>query len=140
MLQTCLSNQLKDLYQSDLQRTSEGKVPLYLMSQYTYGLSSAMKRTGDGGISFALPVPFKRSSIVVLETTADTLQFVTNVSPGNLSGRSRTLASSCSLTGDIYHTRRQTANHNDKMDSCFFQGHSSTQACTALDANKLLLS
>jgi hypothetical protein len=86
MLQTCLSNQLKDLYQSDMQRIVEGRVPLYLMSQYTYGLSSSMKRTGDGGISFALPVPFRRSSIVVLETTADSLQFVTNVSPGNISG------------------------------------------------------
>jgi hypothetical protein len=39
-----------------------------------------------GAFNFALPVPFKRSSIVVLEAAADGLQFVTNVTPGRLAG------------------------------------------------------
>jgi hypothetical protein len=37
LLQTCLGNQLKDLYNRDLQRIIDGKAPLYLLSQYTYG-------------------------------------------------------------------------------------------------------
>ena len=35
--QTCLANQLKDLYARDQLRITDGKAPLYLLSQYTYG-------------------------------------------------------------------------------------------------------
>jgi hypothetical protein len=39
-----LSNQLKDLHQSDLQRIAQGRTPQYLVSQYTYGLEGGLKQ------------------------------------------------------------------------------------------------
>jgi hypothetical protein len=35
--QTCLRNQIKDFELSDKARIAAGKVPLYLLSQYTHG-------------------------------------------------------------------------------------------------------
>lgn len=35
--QTCLSGQLKDLYEQDVQRAAQGRVPLYMLTQYSGG-------------------------------------------------------------------------------------------------------
>jgi hypothetical protein len=43
-MQTCLGKQLKDLYDADKARIAGGKVPLYLVSQFTGG-SGAHDRT-----------------------------------------------------------------------------------------------
>lgn len=42
-LQVCLSNQLKDILEADFARIRSGKAPLYLVSQYSYGLNSSMR-------------------------------------------------------------------------------------------------
>lgn len=55
-IQVCLSNQLKDILTADQARIAQGKVPLYLVSQYTYGLSSQLKTFSGGPLAFALPV------------------------------------------------------------------------------------
>lgn len=54
--QVCLSGQLRDILEADRVRIAQGKTPLYLVSQYTYGLSSELKAFRAGALSFALPV------------------------------------------------------------------------------------
>jgi hypothetical protein len=54
-LQVCLSNQLKDILEADRARIASGRAPLYLVSQYTYGLNSSM-RTFAGGTHFVVVV------------------------------------------------------------------------------------
>ena len=54
--QVCLSNQLRDILEADRVRIAQGKTPLYLLSQYTYGLNSELKAFRAGALSFALPV------------------------------------------------------------------------------------
>jgi hypothetical protein len=52
----CLSNQLRDLLDADRARIGRGLSPLYLVSQYTFGLNSELKAFRAGALSFALPV------------------------------------------------------------------------------------
>lgn len=54
--QVCLTNQLRDLLEADRARITQGRSPLYLVSQYTYGLNSELKAFRAGALSFALPV------------------------------------------------------------------------------------
>lgn len=35
--QTCLSGQLKDLWEADLARIADGRVPLYMITRFTGG-------------------------------------------------------------------------------------------------------
>lgn len=84
--QVCLSNQLKDILEADQARIASGRVPLYLVSQYTHGLASELKAFTGGMLSFALPVSGIRSSLVLLEAAADSISFVTNTSPGRILG------------------------------------------------------
>ncbi len=69
-------------------RVATGKAPLYMVSQYAYGMSSSLRAFGGGPLSFALPVTAKRSSVVTLEAVADSMRLVVNSSPGNISGQS----------------------------------------------------
>eukprot|EP00879_Flechtneria_rotunda_P030746 GHRR01033419.1.p1 GENE.GHRR01033419.1~~GHRR01033419.1.p1 ORF type:complete len:158 (+),score=40.91 GHRR01033419.1:1102-1575(+) len=84
--QVCLFNQLRDILQADQARIAAGRVPLYLVSQYTYGLESQLKAFTGGPLSFVLPVTGIRSSLVLLEAQADSISFITNVSPGRIIG------------------------------------------------------
>jgi hypothetical protein len=54
VMQTCLSNQLKDLHQSDLQRIAQGRTPQYLVSQFTYGLQGGLKQAQVRAVSYTL--------------------------------------------------------------------------------------
>ena len=56
--QTCLSDQLQDLQAADMARVQAGKVPLYMVTRYTYGSESMVsgvrqwettRRQGEGG-------------------------------------------------------------------------------------------
>ncbi|WIA16742.1 hypothetical protein OEZ85_013396 [Tetradesmus obliquus] len=84
--QVCLSNQLKDILEADFARIRSGKAPLYLVSQYSYGLNSSMRAFAGGPLLFALPVTGIRSSLVQLEATADEMRFIVNTSPGKILG------------------------------------------------------
>lgn len=54
--QVCLTNQIRDLLEADRVRIAGGGSPLYLVSQYTYGLAGELKAFKAGALSFALPV------------------------------------------------------------------------------------
>lgn len=41
---------------------------------------------GSGEIAFALPVTSRRSSLITVEVAADAMRFITNSSPGRLTG------------------------------------------------------
>lgn len=41
--QTCLSGQLKDLYQQDEQRIKQGRVPLHMLTQFSGGDDSQVR-------------------------------------------------------------------------------------------------
>jgi hypothetical protein len=43
LLQVCLTNQLRDILEAERARIVSGRAPLYLVSQYTYGLNSSMR-------------------------------------------------------------------------------------------------
>lgn len=55
--QVCLTNQLKDILAADQARIAAGRVPLYLVSQYTFGMDSQLRTFAGGPLAFALPVP-----------------------------------------------------------------------------------
>eukprot|EP00775_Hariotina_reticulata_P002496 gene2496-2799_t len=82
--QVCLSNQLRDVLEADQARVAAGKVPLYLVTQYTNGLDSQLRAFTGGPLSFALPLNGIRASVVLLEASADSIKFVTNTSPGKI--------------------------------------------------------
>ncbi|KAG1674972.1 hypothetical protein FOA52_014767 [Chlamydomonas sp. UWO 241] len=84
--QSCLDNQIKDLQAKDSERVAAGKVPLYSVGQLTYGAASMMASFKGGPLSFAVPVPSQSNSLVVINVAADSVQLVTNASPGNISG------------------------------------------------------
>lgn len=44
MLQSCLQNQIKDLIQEDKTRIKAGRVPRYMVTRYTYGAHSTVRR------------------------------------------------------------------------------------------------
>ncbi|GAX84272.1 hypothetical protein CEUSTIGMA_g11695.t1 [Chlamydomonas eustigma] len=82
--QTCLSNQLKDLQQSDIARVQAGLVPLYMVAQFTDGDSSELQSFNSGPLSFALPVASTSTSLLVISVVADHVVFVENSSPGKI--------------------------------------------------------
>ncbi|GLI68375.1 hypothetical protein VaNZ11_012700 [Volvox africanus] len=81
---TCLGNQLKDLWESDLIRRSSGRAPLYMVTQFTSGNDALLNQMG-GPMSFVLPVSSQSESVVTLSVAADNVRLVTNRCPGKLS-------------------------------------------------------
>jgi hypothetical protein len=45
-----------------------------------------LRAPGSGDLAFALPVDSRRSSVVTIEVAADAMRFVTNASPGRITG------------------------------------------------------
>nr|BAO57178.1 generative cell specific-1 [Gonium pectorale]BAO57179.1 generative cell specific-1 [Gonium pectorale] len=84
--QTCLSGQLKDLWEADLQRIATGRVPQYMVTQYTGGSDTTLSSFAGGPLSFALPVASQSASLVTLSVAADGVRLITNRSPGKISG------------------------------------------------------
>ncbi|KXZ55774.1 hypothetical protein GPECTOR_2g1324 [Gonium pectorale] len=83
---TCLSGQLKDLWEADLQRIATGRVPQYMVTQYTGGSDTTLSSFAGGPLSFALPVASQSASLVTLSVAADGVRLITNRSPGKISG------------------------------------------------------
>lgn len=70
---------------AERERIKNGKVPLFLVSQFTSGLDSQLRSFGRSGpLAFALPVAGVRPSLVLLEASADSLRLVVNASPGRI--------------------------------------------------------
>ncbi|KAF8065442.1 HAP2 [Scenedesmus sp. PABB004] len=84
--QVCLGGQLKDLLAADVARVAAGRVPLYLVSQFTHGLAAGLRAAPGGPLSFALPLAGVRASLVQLEAEADSLRFVVAASPCKILG------------------------------------------------------
>ncbi|GFH07968.1 gamete-specific protein, partial [Haematococcus lacustris] len=66
--QTCLGGQIKDLMAADALRISRGRVPLNLLTRYTYGANSTS------------------TSLLLLSVSADAVRLVTNSAPGAITG------------------------------------------------------
>ncbi|KAG2447311.1 hypothetical protein HYH02_007641 [Chlamydomonas schloesseri] len=84
--QTCLSGQLKDLWEGDLARIADGRVPLYMVTKFTGGRDTTLQSFSGGPLSFALPVTSQSQSLVTLSVAADGVRLVTNRSPGKIAG------------------------------------------------------
>ncbi len=82
--QACLSNQLSDLLAADQARVRQGKVPLYMVTQFTDGDASTLKSFNNGPLSFSLPVTSQSQSIVVINVVADAVELVINSCPGKI--------------------------------------------------------
>nr|6DBS_A Chain A, Hapless 2 [Chlamydomonas reinhardtii]6DBS_B Chain B, Hapless 2 [Chlamydomonas reinhardtii]6DBS_C Chain C, Hapless 2 [Chlamydomonas reinhardtii] len=84
--QACLSGQLKDLWEADLARIADGRVPLYMITRFTGGSDTTLQSFSGGPLSFALPVTSHSQSLVTLSVAADGVRLVTNRSPGKITG------------------------------------------------------
>ncbi|KAL6753619.1 hypothetical protein V8C86DRAFT_3019426 [Haematococcus lacustris] len=84
--QTCLGGQIKDLMAADALRISRGRVPLNLLTRYTYGANSTFRSFNGGPLSFALPVTSQSTSLLLLSVSADAVRLVTNSAPGAITG------------------------------------------------------
>ncbi|PNH12225.1 Protein HAPLESS 2, partial [Tetrabaena socialis] len=83
---TCLTKQLQDLWDADVLRIRDGRVPLYMITRFTGGSDTTLRSFSGGPLSFALPVSSQSQSVVTLSVAADSVRLVTNRSPGNISG------------------------------------------------------
>ncbi|GMH43713.1 hypothetical protein BSKO_11635 [Bryopsis sp. KO-2023] len=83
---SCLSNQLLDRYEKDLNRTRDGLTPLHLLGRYTGqpAIGKAPSTAGSGALILQFPITQIRNSIVTLSVQADSLRFVINASPGEI--------------------------------------------------------
>lgn len=80
-MNSCLSNQLYDLYESDIVKLSKNKNPQYLLSQdktkeYSFYSSNSTHKT----LSYKLKGTF--SSLIQLEIKADDIKYVQNIAKG----------------------------------------------------------
>nr|BDU46978.1 generative cell specific-1 paralog [Pleodorina starrii] len=70
ILQSCLSGQLKDLWDADMEHVVNGKVPQYMMTRFQAGDKAELN--GDAGpLALALPVTSQTESVVMLTVAAD---------------------------------------------------------------------
>ncbi|GFH27554.1 generative cell specific-1 [Haematococcus lacustris] len=101
--QTCLGGQIKDLMAADALRISRGRVPLNLLTRYTYGANSTFRSFNGGPLSFALPVTSQSTSLLLLSVSADAVRLVTNSAPGAITG---TLMCTFNSVGNCSHAVR----------------------------------
>ncbi|GLC38811.1 hypothetical protein PLESTM_000779900 [Pleodorina starrii] len=78
--QTCLSGQLNDLWDADMERIRKGGLPLYMVTQFIGGKEARLNIDGSGRILFKLPVTSNSESVVTVSVAADNLHF-TNLGP-----------------------------------------------------------
>nr|BDU46980.1 generative cell specific-1 paralog [Pleodorina starrii] len=118
----CLSGQLNDLYNADMQRVRNGSVPLYMVTQYNTG-EEAKLNIDAGVLSFALPVTSQTEFVVTLSVAADNVQLTTNGSPGQggVSGLMKMYSFSANATimyNEVTPTNGTSGNDTSAAGSC----------------------
>lgn len=85
-VQSCLSSQIDDLYQKDMQLLSSGQPPLYMVSGFCKGAVQLGAQVNAAGqtVFLACPLNQRHTSIMTLEVEADSVMFVTNVATGKI--------------------------------------------------------
>lgn len=81
--QSCLANQPKDLWQSDTKARAAGKPGKYFLGNFgTYSVLTSSTNASEVYLAYA--VPDVQNSIVTLTLDADSIEFIINVSPGQI--------------------------------------------------------
>ncbi|EGC31861.1 hypothetical protein DICPUDRAFT_156210 [Dictyostelium purpureum] len=84
VFQSCLQNQISDYYANDLKLINDGKKGRYIISQLGTSVKVISSAANKNSRSFAVRFDEIQRTILTLTLSADSLQFVVNISPAKI--------------------------------------------------------